>query len=615
MKANKEGSTITKENNRIIVNISPRARKIIFTILAAIGVAVFAFSMTPKTLQNDTYYTIKVGEWINNNGISDLTKDYFSWLDLPYTYPHWLYDFLMYSLYSIGGWDAIYYSTVFLSVSLALSIFYISCKLSKNNFASFIVTFGAMYVIRPFIAARAQLVTFVLFAWTVYFIEKFLEPKQDKRIRILCGIILILIPLLITNLHCAVFPFYFVLFLPYIGEYFVAVVADWDLDKRIMLVFLKFLSLFINKESRLEKNKKMQLKVKEQIKDSQARRKILRENPYKLKVTKNHAVWLLIIVFVLAAFTGFLNPAGTGAYTYVLKTMKGNTTTQINEHLPLELINNREFSITMVVFLMFLILTDTKIKLSDMFMLAGLTYLSFKMRRQVSMFAIFGAYILAKLIAGFMDKYAKDTTQKIYKFFTMPIGILLLVTIVSQVSMKLFGPINRERYVSTTSYPVDACDWIEDNLDLTYVKFYNEYNFGAYMLFRDIQVFIDSRCDLYTPQFNSDYDGPAKGKDIFSDALNIAGYSVDYNAKFDEYGVTHILSYSNSRLCLALETDTRYRRIYEDAYFRIYAKIDKERDIEQQIPTLAKGEKTQQETVYLKGEIREGNIWYEENNL
>ncbi len=615
MELEKETKTETKQKKKREVIISPKARKIIFTVLAIISVAVFAFSMTPKTLQNDTFYTIKIGEWISNNGISDLTKDYFSWHDLPYTYPHWLYDFLMYSIYNIGGWDAIYYSTVALSIILGLSIFYISSKLSKNTFAAFIVTMGAMYVVRPFIAARAQLVTFILFAWTVFLIEKFLEPKQDNRIRALCGVLLVLIPILITNLHCAVFPFYFVLFLPYIGEYIVAVVADWDLDKRLMLVFLKFLSLFINKESKLEKNKKMQEKVKKQIEDCKVRRVKLREKPYKIKITKNHVVLILIAIMAIAMLTGFLNPAGTGAYTYVQKTMQGNTTTQINEHLPLELINNREFSITIVVFLLVLILTDTKIKLSDFFMIAGLGYLSFKMRRQVSMFAIFGAFVLAKLIAGFMEKYAKDTTQKIYKFFTMPIGILILVTIVAHTSMKLYGPIHREKYINYSSYPVDACDWIEKNLDLTYTKFFNEYNFGAYMLYRNIPVFIDSRCDLYTPQFNSGYDSPAGGKDIFSDSLNIAGYSVDYDSKLKEYGVTHIISYSNSRLCLALENDSRYRRIYEDDSFRIYAKIDQERDIEKQIPTLAKGEKTKMETVYLKGEIKEGNIRYDENNL
>ena len=39
---------------------------------------------------------------------------------------------------------------------------------------STILTLGVIYVIRDFIAARAQLVTFILFILEIYFIEMFL---------------------------------------------------------------------------------------------------------------------------------------------------------------------------------------------------------------------------------------------------------------------------------------------------------------------------------------------------------------------------------------------------------------------------------------------------------
>ena len=57
-----------------------------FTILAVILIAIFCIAITPVTLQNDTYYTIKIGEHIVNDGID--MKDHYSWHeDLPYTYP------------------------------------------------------------------------------------------------------------------------------------------------------------------------------------------------------------------------------------------------------------------------------------------------------------------------------------------------------------------------------------------------------------------------------------------------------------------------------------------------------------------------------------------------
>ena len=49
-----------------------------------------------------------------------------------------------------------------------------------------------------------------------------------------------------------------------------------------------------------------------------------------------------------------------------------------------------------------------------------------------------------------------------------------------------------------------------ENIDLENARFYNEYNYGSYMLFRGIPVFIDSRADLYAPEFSGN-----KDEDIF----------------------------------------------------------------------------------------------------
>ena len=62
------------ENKKGILN-----SKIVFAILAVILIAIFCVAMTPVTLQNDTYYTIKIGEQITKTGID--MQDHFSWHD------------------------------------------------------------------------------------------------------------------------------------------------------------------------------------------------------------------------------------------------------------------------------------------------------------------------------------------------------------------------------------------------------------------------------------------------------------------------------------------------------------------------------------------------------
>ena len=44
--------------------------KIKFNIIAIISIIIFAFAISPKTLQNDTFYTIEIGEYILENGIT-----------------------------------------------------------------------------------------------------------------------------------------------------------------------------------------------------------------------------------------------------------------------------------------------------------------------------------------------------------------------------------------------------------------------------------------------------------------------------------------------------------------------------------------------------------------
>ena len=117
--------------------------RIIFSIVAVICIAVYCAVITPKTLQNDTYYTVKIGQYLFENGIGDLTKDMYSWHNLPYTYPHWLYDLGTYLIYRVAAWDGIYIATIIQSIILGLSLFYVSTKLSKDEPISFAVTSNA----------------------------------------------------------------------------------------------------------------------------------------------------------------------------------------------------------------------------------------------------------------------------------------------------------------------------------------------------------------------------------------------------------------------------------------------------------------------------------------
>ncbi len=555
--------------------------KIKFNILAIFSIIIFCFAITPKTLQNDTYYTIKIGEHIVQNGID--MKDPFSWHeDLPYTYPHWLYDVATYELFNfgenvgIGGFMAIYIATCILTIILGLLIYFALNKICKNELVSFFVTFGMLYLLRAFVAARAQLVTYILFVLQVLFIELLIETKKKRY-----GIGLIIIPIIIANVHLAVWPFYFIVFLPYVVEYILAVVEDsnWLYKLEISLKKHKVKKLTLKNASE-EKIKSVTDKInilEERLKKSIQRREIRRANPYKIQFKKESVGKWLIVIMIICVFTGLLTPLGSTPYTYLAKTMQGNTMDNISEHLPLTLINNKNILVVFVMFLGILIFTDTKIKLRDFFMIAGLTLLAFMSRRQISMFVIIGGFIFAKLADSILSKYDKDGCLKVATGMTKLLGKVLTILVVMLMSFYFYRNTMKSSIVSTSTYPVKAADYILENLDLDNLKLFNEYNYGSYLLYRGIPVFIDSRADLYTPEFNGTKNekGKYEGRDIFTDYINISNISVYYDNKFEEYDITHVILKKNSKLNMLISRDDKYTEIYSDDYFVIYERESK----------------------------------------
>lgn len=547
-----------KEKKEMNVNVK-------FTIIAIVLIAIFCISITPVTFQNDTYYTIKVGEHIAKFGID--MQDPFSWHEnLSYTYPHWAYDLLTYFIYSAFGFTGIYITTCILSVILGISIYLVNSKLVKNQPISFLITIGAMYLLRSYIAARAQLVTFILFIWTIYFIEKFLETKKKRYV---AG--LIIIPIIIANVHVAVFPFYFILYLPYIAEYIIASFSETIIYRKTSIRQLKQkikrLSKITGKEEQVKKLQEELKQLEEKVDKIKIKRSKELQNPYRIRMSKNKNVKWLILVMIICVLTGFLTPLGTTPYTYLIKTMQGNTTQNINEHLPMTLYNDNEVLVTLILFLAILIFTKAKIRLRDLFMLGGLCYLMLSSRRQVSMFAIICSLILNRLIIEIIAIYfEKEELEKLTKKFASTIGIIILTIAILGLSYYMAKDKFDDKYIDESNYPVAACDYIIQNIDLGTARFYNEYNYGSYMLFRGIPVFIDSRADLYAPEFSG------KEDDIFMDFIETSGISQFYGDVFEKYGITHVITYQNSKMNMIIKKTQAdlYKELYEDDNFIIY---------------------------------------------
>lgn len=514
-KRKKKNEKTIKYIKEVVTDKEKKKFKYLFLFL----IIIFSIGLVRKTFQNDTFYTIKIGELILKNGIDMM--DHFSWHSmLAYTYPHWLYDVFIYLVYYLFGYTGLYLSTIILLIILILLVFNTNIKNTDNYVVSIFSTFICILAISGFATARAQMLSFILFVLEIFFIEMFLKNKKKKY---LYG--LLLISLIICNTHVAVWIFYFILYLPCLVEFLIAYILD-------------------------------------KIRKKNENNKLVVFCDKKFDIEKNDNVKYLFIVMLLSLLTGLITPIGDTPYTYIFKTMMGNSQKYINEHQMISWANS-PFTIIIAIETIFLAFM-AKVKLRDLFMICGLVIMSIFSIRHISLLALIGTICFARVFYAFLCKYDFNVDELLIKTLLKKSVIISSYIIVIISTFLLLYYQNNEEYIDHELYPIDAVKYIKENLDISEIKLFNGYNYGSYLVLNDIPVFIDSRADLYTKQFSGfDYD-------MFDDYEFIA---TNYQEKFEFYGITHVLlSREEEDILKLLEKDNCYNKIYSDNYFVLFEK-------------------------------------------
>ena len=487
-------------------------KNIIITIAILI---ILCIAATIKTIDhNDTFYLIKLGEHISKNGIDLL--DHFSWIpNLNYTYPHWLYSVITYFIYNNWNYTGIYISNILVYITLILSIYFIVYKYNKDNFLAFFVSCISILVLRVFIVARSQSISSILFLWEVYYINELINTGKKKYI-----LYLIIDSLLIANIHGTTWIMFFILFMPFFVSHIIY--------------------LLINK-------KKMKFRFND-----------------KISVEKIENIKLLLIAFGLSLLMGLFTPSRI-CYTYIFRTMLGNSQNYIQEHSPLVIIKTP----IVIVILFLLYFVRGKIKLQDFFMLSGLFLMSFLSIRHLIFIFTIGFIYLASILKNETESNGDYTFQILNrKIFGNKIASIIVVTISIIICGICLYFNNSKEFINKRDYPVDAVKFIKNNLPYQNMRIYNNYDIGSYLLFNDIKVFIDSRCDLYFKEFGN--------SDIFQDQIDIVK-RFNYKEIFDKYNIQYALLYNNEQLNHVMKRDSNFKPIYNDGYFSIY-----EREMEKQ---------------------------------
>lgn len=535
--------------------------KIKFDIIVVIAIIFLAAAFIPKSLQEDTFYMIKVGEYICQNGMGVVAEriEPFAWHEgMIYTYPHWLLDIIFYLIYNVFQFTGIYVFTVIFGIIIYLLVYITNVKACKNRIISAIITLATIYLFRGYITARAQIVTYFCCILTILFIERFLEnPKR----RYMVG--LVIVPIILANCHAALFPMYFVLYLPYIAAYIMSFLTKEEILSKLLKFKNKRLTK-LEKKGKIEKVEKIKTKI-EKIQEKLETIKV--ENKTKTRkviIERNENVKYLILLCIACIITGFITPLRDIPFTYTIKSLKGNTMNFISEHQAVALTKMPSLIVSFVVLAITLFSTKTKIKLQDLFMVIGMSILAIISYKQFPIFWIGVMCIINKLIFMMIDEKKLEKIKKIETKALSFMGMVYTIMIIIIIFLYNYKSISKQSYVNTNDYPVVAAEWMKNNIDMDKMYLFNDFNYGSYLLFKDIPVFIDGRADAYDPVFNG------MNEDPFLDYMLTSSGQKWYGDTFKKYNITHIITTKDSLLDMLLQRNIVYKNIYNDGSFVIY---------------------------------------------
>ena len=486
--------------------------KKLYIVFSMLLIVIILMTVT-KEMQNDTFFTIATGEHILQEGYDNV--DHLTWHEnLGFYKLRWAFDVAIAFIYNTFGFAGIYAFVVIIASLTGLSLFNILLKQKNNIVLSFIATVISMLLMTSnwSFTARGQIISYLLLLLEIYFIEKMISTKQKRYY-----IIFLVISALIVNFHASVWYMTIILVLPYLAE---------AIMHKIM------------KNKNLEKSK------------------IILE-PISIK--------MLIIAILCFVLGSFISPIGTYTYTYMFKVIGGISSTFISELQQTDIISSIGMILGLIVIDILMLATKSKMKLSDILLFFGLYFMAILARRNQAFLYLIGTIPVVRLITNFFETYdTENILEKVNNFFSKNwvLGCTTIVIVIG-LSSNMVTRI-REKYVNEKKYPVEAVNFIKENLDYINLRIYNSFNYGSYLELSGIPAFVDSRSEIFTEEFNN--------VTILKDWLETSRGNVNYNDTFAKYEIDYAIVEDKEIINTYISADENYEKVFDDETFSIYIK-------------------------------------------
>jgi hypothetical protein len=504
---------------RFVHLLFPRLEDVLFL---GIFLSVIGLGSRLLNMDGDLGRHLTIGNFIIDS-FSIPTRDVFShtMVGFPLTPHEWLAQVSFSVVYRIAGLNGVVVLSAIM-IALTFTLVYRQCfKRSQILLMSLVITVLAAAAASVHWLARPHIFTLL---FTVLWIGELENLRKNGRVRLW---LLPLIMVIWVNFHGA----------------FIAGFVIWG------IYLLSSLVEFINKHP-----------------DKSGERSVM------IGSTGLREPWVLLITGFLALCGTLINPVGWRIWETTISFLRNSYLVgHTMEYLPPDFhqVNFWPFLLMICVSIIFLSFNRKKISIVSALLITLWTAMGLISARNISIYAVVAAPILAGIIAGVLvgkhklrhlanfDARLRFVDDKLFgHIWPALMAILILVLLMSGFVLDF----NRDgNNFLSHKFPVTAVDWILEQDKKG--PMFNYFPWGGYLLYRmwpEEQVFIDGQTDFYGEALTRQYEKVLTLQDGWQEILT-------------QYQVRWVLMPTDSRLIEALSEDPRWELTYQDKTATIYA--------------------------------------------
>ena len=281
----------------------------------------------------------------------------------------------------------------------------------------------------------------------------------------------------------------------------------------------------------------------------------------------------LLIVTILSFLIAAINPNGVAIWGYPFETLGSPSMQQYIQEWQspnFHAVMFWPFALMVAVGVLVLILSPKLPTFSEFLLFAGTTAAGFLSARHIPLFTIIALPVIAhhltlivtnSLASSLIEAPDSTEVEKPAKAFIVINWVILIVAIIGAVAWTGNKIANNEEAIARI-YPVEAINYIEEN-GLADANVYNSYNWGGYLIWRGLPVFIDGRADVYGDEF------------IFY-FLQTMELQEDWQEPLDDYEIEYVIMETGSALNTLLDVSPEWEEVYRDDVAHILMRVQED---------------------------------------